>query len=534
MLNSLARRLALVLSFAGLVALYEDAAQQISATTVDAATALLEGRTLLSGHLLLHGWALSLDSFWALEAVGYAILTPLFGVHLSDLHLLPAVLAAGIFVIAISMVRWHRDGRSARAALLLLAALLLVPSPTFAYFFLQGPWHLSTTLAVLITYQLILRLPNRSGIPLAAMVLTLTLLSDSAALFLGVLPLLVVGAGEVLRTRRLVTGAPLLLSGIGAVVLALIVHFVGRALGMFVLVNRSLVISGHQVGHNFGLLPGRLLALLGIDSLPLGGIHRGSTLFVASRYLVLLLVLFGLLVVVWHLLQLVRHPLRRQAPLPPVRRLEGLLLLSALGDLAFFAIGSANGHVEFTKYLTAGVIFAAILSSRAFGELIGAKRHLLRRWVLPLTAAVASVICATQFVLQLTKPAPAQRSHQLATYLVAHHLREGVASYPIANLVTVDSGLVLLVRPVTTTAKGQLIAFDRQRDSAWYRSTFSYLVYDTSVPWHGVNLQSAIRSLGAPNRVIAVGSYRVLLYPHGFHIRVPAIAPSAPLQIHFR
>ncbi len=527
--------------FCGLVVLFELVAQQISATTADAATALLEGKTIASGGLLLHGWALSLDSFWGLEALFYAVGVRIFGVHLYLLHLIPAFIAAAIVFVGVWLSALDLPRRGAIAAGIFVFVLLGFPSPDLAYFFLQGPWHVATALACVVALVLLIVtqpkvVGRKSWRPMLAVVLlAIALLSDTTTFFLGVAPLFGVGIVHILRSRRFRSGAPFIGVAFGSVALGVAVHYIGRALGMFVLIDRSLVISPHQLLHNLDLLAPRVASLFGIGNLPLAGIAQSGGVFEIVRWTILAAVLIAGLVGLYRSLRIVSQFGHAQAELSRGQTIETFLLLGIFGDLIFYVFGSANGHVEFTKYLTPGVLYLVFYAGRSLGGLSTFFARDTAMRVVSVLGLIGAIFMGIQAISRAVMTSPPQKTHQLAIFLAQHHLGNGVASYPIAALVSVDSSLKNVVRPVESNNAGRLVSFDRQRDSAWYQSeNFRYLIYDTSVPWHGVDLKSATKTFGVPERRYAVGPYRVLVWTHEVKVSLNVAQSKRPLRVIFR
>src|SRR5580704_13729438 len=64
---------ALVACAAGELALLERASQHAFLGNSDGATVVLEGQSMSHGNAVLGGWDLSLDSFWSLDVVFYAL-----------------------------------------------------------------------------------------------------------------------------------------------------------------------------------------------------------------------------------------------------------------------------------------------------------------------------------------------------------------------------------------------------------------------------------------------------------------------------
>lgn len=518
---------------AALTASYEMAAAQISATTADAATALLEGRALDHGNVLLHGWSLSLDSFWGLDALAYALVLPFTGVHLYVLHLEPALVATVVLGLAFVLAAIDHRRRAMAVSALVLLALIAFPSPDLAYFMLQGPWHITTALACFAAFYLVANNCNALRAALAGVILAVASTSDATALVLGVAPVIVVGCLQLVRTRRVHVALPILTAGLGGLALVAIIHEFGKHLGMYTLVNRNLVISTKQLEVNLDRVVPHLRALFGVGTVPILSVSQHFGAYEVVRGLLAVVVVGTFALCIFRAGRFVFGLRRAAPPLSRGRLIEALLVIFVLLDLAFFVVGSANGHVEFTKYLTPGVLAISIVAARLLGEWSVSIPRIARRG----GAAVGLVcvgLCAAQYFSVASDAAPYQASHQLAVFLDAHHLGAGVASYPIASLVSVDSALREPLRPVSTESAGLIMTFGRQEDSSWYgSSTFGYLVFDTSVPWHGVNLVSAEHTYGAVSHIYTVGPYRVLTWSHRIRVQASPVVGSSPLHVIF-
>lgn len=525
--------LALLLA-AALTAAYEMAAAQISATTADASTALLEGHALDHGNVLLHGWSLSLDSFWGLEALAYALVIPFTGVHLYDLHVEPALVATALFGVGLVLATIDQHRRSAVVAAVLLVALVAFPSPDLAYFMLQGPWHITTALACFVAFVVVASAATYARAALAALILAVASISDATALMLGIVPVIVVGVVQLLRTRNLRIAAPTLAGGFGAIVLVAIVHEFGKHVGLYTLVNRNLVISTKQLRVNFNLIVPHLKALFGIGSVGIPSVSQHFGGYVLVRGVLVAVVGSVVLVCCYQAARLLIRLRKKSDALSRGRLIEALLLIFVFFDVAFFVVGSANGHVEFTKYLTPGALALSILTARVIGAASMRVPRAARR-AGAVVGLIAAVACGAQYFSVATRSAPIQKSHQLAVFLASHDFGPGIASYPIASLVSVDSGLSRLLRPISATRTGQITTFGRQEDASWYsNTTFGYLVFDTSVPWHGVNLSSAEHTYGKVAHIYVVGPYRVVTWSHRITVQPSAVTGTSPLHVIFR
>jgi hypothetical protein len=109
----------------------------------------------------------------------------------------------------------------------------------------------------------------------------------------------------------------------------------------------------------------------------------------------------------------------------------------------------------------------------------------------------------------ITRPYQPPADSALASWLVAHHLRYGLANYWQSSSVTVDSGGRVAVRAVNTAT---LTPRPWMSDEAWYNPTLhqaNFLILDSSpnsVP------RLVQRKFGAPSRTYHVGQCTVFVW----------------------
>ncbi|HKH88036.1 MAG TPA: hypothetical protein VKA05_04400, partial [Acidimicrobiales bacterium] len=167
-----------ILGIVGLVIWLYAASIHANQGDSDGATVVLEGQAILHGHLLLHGWALSLDSFWTVDALVYAVAIAVAGARPSLLYAGPAVIATAVILVGILMARENRRGAAAVAGGFTVVALLAFPTHSMASFFLRGPLHVGTALWSLIAFWAMRRGRFGLGWAIAVLMLVLGMLGD--------------------------------------------------------------------------------------------------------------------------------------------------------------------------------------------------------------------------------------------------------------------------------------------------------------------------------------------------------------------
>jgi len=481
----------------------------------DGATVVLEGAAVRDGHLALAHWRLSLDSFWTVDVLFYALAVLVGGVRAAAMHLVPAVLAAATVLLGTLLVVRGQPRRAAFAALFTVAALLVLPGHALAFFLLQGPWHVGTVLYCLGAMALLDGRPPGWRWCLAVALLAGALLGDLQALALGVLPVALGGLAAAARTNSLRRGAASLAAAPAAVALALVVRLLAEALGTFQLAPSRRGTTLAQLRADPGLLGNWLAAFVGVHRGAIGG-PKVSPLLELPHLLGLLAIAAGVLGAA---VALVRGIGRAGAAPAAERdwRLDDQLLFGLLGGVAVFCELTESASPSYARYLDAVVLFGAFLAARLVGRLVlGAPRPLLAVGVL--LGALSLATSAAVTAVDLSARPPRSASAALERFLLAHHLTEGIGDYWAASVVTVDTGGAVRLRPVLADGAGRLVADGRQSSADWYRGqSFSFLVY-AKQPFGGIVPAAIARTFGAPSHTYRVAGYSVDTWPHALRL----------------
>jgi hypothetical protein len=514
-----------------LLVLFELASLHTVTISPDGSTVLLEGQSLSAGNLTLHGWWLSLDSFWTVDAPFYAVAVRIFGVTPLLLNLVPAAIAVLVVLAAMRLAGAGSRGASRVVAMSAVVALVALPSPDLIDYLLQGPWHVGSTLCCLLAFAGASRL--RFGWPwlLAVAALTAGLLGDLMELAVGVGPVLAIGVTAMGRERRWRVGLPALSAGLAAVGASVGIRQIADLVGTFTLVSRNLSLQRAHLERNLHYVWRSFSGLVGVGNLKVKGITNGAPPF-RSLHLVALIVVVAALAAACY--GLIRGFIQPANPWNSreVWCYDDLLLFALIADVVFFVVGSQSGNLEFVKYLTPGVVFAAILVGRMVARMTPWLRE---RGVVARAGAVAGVLLslafAAEFGIQISQPVPSRPAYALAQFLATKHLRSGIGDYWSSSLVTVEADDEVTVRPVSTVGN-QIVQFQRQSSADWYQGQkFNFLVYDTARPWHGVDSTSAVATFGAPSHTYAVGTYRILEWAAGIQVAAPPPVTLAPIRI---
>jgi hypothetical protein len=515
---STARRVAPALlalaGFAGLVLLLTATSAHVFAGQSDKATNLLEGQALEHGHLLLHGWSLSLDSYWTIDAPAFAVGVLLLGVRPVLLSIEPAFMAAAVIATGILMVRSVAGELASKTGALVaggttVVVLLGLPTYLMSYYYLADGFHVGTALFALVAFALLASRRFDWRFVLGVLVLASGMLGDLLLLVYGCAPVLVVGLVAMARERSFKAGASLLAAAPASALLALLARRLFVALGAFTTGPALPLASFRQMRANLHHLIGYAANLLGpLHDYGAGGVPGALAYVHAVSVIVIVVSCAGAL---WRLFA----GGRRRGGQPDV--LDDMLLVATAGVAVNFVGVALNNEIANVRYLAPAVLFAAVLSGRMVARGWSAMRSadarvMWRRATVPLAAAgvAAALGCAACTGYMLSAPGYVAPNTALASWLVRHDLRDGLGDYWAASMTTVESGEAVAVRPVTTGTDGRLYPMSESTQS-WYSTPFEFLVYETPT-FAGVDATSADLTFGPPAHKYQVGVYHVLVW----------------------
>lgn len=186
-------------------------------------------------------------------------------------------------------------------------------------------------------------------------------------------------------------------------------------------------------------------------------------------------------------------------------RIDDLVVQVLTASLALvfvaFMLGFRLGSWEAVALLPMGAVLAGRLLAR---RLIDAR----------LVSALAAVLACYGLFLgyDASRPAPFSPNQRVATWLTAHHLRYGLASYWEASSVTLDSGGYVKVRPVRTVGP-HLVLTRWNALTSWYDPRLHDARFVIFRHCKGCLSLSGLRgAFGPPAHVYRVVNYLVLVW----------------------
>ena len=508
---------AALLALAGLAVVLYAVSVHVYVGGSDRATAVLEGQAVGTGNVLLHGWILTHDSFWTIDAFFYGLMVRIGGLRPSLLNLEPALAAAiAVVVGALVAVRGYR-GRAAVAGAGTVVVLLALPTHAMASFLLGGPDHVSTAVLALVAFAALRqgRVDWRWAVALAA--LAFGMLSDQLMVAYGIVPVIGAGLVSMLRTRGWRAGRAAVSAAVAAVAVSEVVSWLAGAMGAFKSVQGISFASSAEMVVNLRHLLTYGAGLVGLSRFDAGGV---------PEVLREVHVVGGLAVVTCCLLAVARLVRGAVHPRPAVAEpgtaiagwwLDDALLIAMFGSALTFVVLAVNG-VPGARYLVATAVFANVLVGRSVAQLW----QRLQPGRVTRAVAVAGAIVALWFAAGLgytvSQPVPVQRASVLASWLEEHNLRSGVGGYWTASITTVESRGAVAVRPVWADPDGKLGRYMKLSTSSWYSGQhFQFLVYSAPA-YQGVDSTSATQTWGRPAHTYVVGDYHVLVWSAAFSV----------------
>lgn len=500
------------------VALWLDSAH-VFAGNSDGATVILEGHSIASGNLLLSGWSLSLDSFWGIDTVFYALASDLVGIRGYLLHAVPAAIALCVVAVGAIMARDAREQGRGLAGMVAAVALLGAPTGALSAVYLTGPLHVGTALWALIAFFALRRGRFGWGWALAVAVLTFGLLGDLLTLPLGVAPVIGVGILEMVRYRSWRHGIHSVSAGVAALGLAKVMRAVLLAAGTFSIAKANSPAPVNQVPVNLEHLPTFAAWLFGLVAnafdrtpVPTGvALSHGLGLFVVVGSV--LLAALGLLEGLW------RGKAAKHARSRAKYRLDDFLVVAFMADVTTFVLITPNNDPSYARYLTPAYIFGSILAARIVTRIALRRGATVGGRIAGAVALVATGGYAAGLLSEVVAPTAPNSAVQLAGFLKSHHLHLGVGDYWSSSITTVLSNNKVVVRPVVANNYGHVVRYGRQSSAHWYKGkTFQFLVYNPGLPWGGITPTTIQATFGGWSREYTVGTYVIYVWNNDIHV----------------
>jgi hypothetical protein len=473
--------------------------------TSDSANAVLQGQAIASGNVLLHGWTLSRASFLASDLPFYAVTVALRGASPQAAHDAGAAIFTLLVLSACLLARGRAQGGVAVARMAIpLLLLVAAASGAAAHLVLLGPFHVGTALLLVLALIVVDRAGDRMlGIATVWALLTLAVLSDMLAVFVGVVPLSLV-CGSRLIGRRAPKGpdATLLLAVVLALPSAAVLTWAVHGLGGFA----TLPLQGEFA--RMEVMP-RNLTLTAEGTLLVFGVQFFSHPLSAAT-LATMVRLAGLLLVAaiwWRTVRSMRAGERGNV-------VTQTLAAGVAVNAAAYLFSNQPADLESSRYLVPLLVFGAVLAGRSGADWLWRGR--LRVPAVAAALAYAGVLAYAGTLAVSPRPAAAVNEEvAVGHFLERQHLTYGVSGYWDASSLTVATGGRVRVRAINVNS-GTACPFRWEAADAWYDPSVPgndarFLLRDTSdLRWP--DHESMEAAFGPPSRQYRVGRYEVRVW----------------------
>jgi hypothetical protein len=489
----------------------------------DGSSNVLQAWAMLHGNLLLQNWWVSDVSFYTTELPQYMLIEALGRLGPWVVHAAAAMTFTLLVLLAAVLARGGdppeppAHGGAARPPVppwgaLLAAGLMLSPQLSATSILLLSPDHTGTAVPLLVIWLLIERAKPRWYVPLLVCLLfTVTMVGDSIILLTGIVPLVLVGTGRALAglirrgKRQAVIWYELSLAGAAAVA-GVTGSFGPRLMAALGGYRQSPVGADtdlSQLQHGSVVTLQGFLELFGANffdtSIPVAR-PAFEVVFIAAH-------LAGVVLAVWALGVALARIFRPGELLVPV------FAVAVVANLAAYLISTHAQDLLGAREMAAVLPLGAVLAGRVLGDRIAAWTRAARAWFVPALSVLAAGYLAALGFNAAQAAVPAQ-NQPLASWLAAHGLTRGLASYWQANSTTVASGGRVVVSAVLPDARDYLVPYLWESDLASYdpaRHYANFVVTDGPAVWPGMQ-QSAQLTFGRPARSYQFDGYTILVW----------------------
>jgi len=535
-------------------------------TNSDGASIALQAWQMLHGNPLLRGWALADVSFYTTELPQYMLVELVTGLNANVVHVAAGMTYALALVAAAALATGRARGWAAVIGGCIAAGIMLDPQGGDGVaVLLSSPDHIGTSVPMMLAWLILDRArPGWRTAAAVSLVLGLAGLADSVVTYAAIAPLVLVVAIRlghallhdrsaprrgVLAERRYEIG---LAAGAAAAAIAarVALRLIGALGGFSSPPPVASVASLHLIlSHNLPVVGRGLLMLFGADFLdyPVGVVLVLHLVSVA-------LVAVAVAVTAWHFpadLDLVAQLLlagivvnlavfivsTNVSWLPTMREADAVLPFGAalagrqLGPrlAAALAAGRRSASLPSTPARASRASRASLPSGRP-GRVAGLSRAAAAGLVAAL--ALAGVGYAAGLARQVSPRIPVSSGQQLADWLTARHLDNGLGGYWQSASVTLMSRGEVTVRLVGIDYRPRrqmLVKGVREDWAGWYSpatETADFVVLapgDDSFPGFD-GRAAAIATFGRPAAAYRVDGYTILVWP-----KANLLAELAPL-----
>jgi len=442
----------------------------------DGADQSLQAWDMLHGNWLLRGWTVGDVSYYSTEIPEYVLIEVFRGLGPSVVHIAGAITYTLLVLLAGLLAKGRATGREGVVRALVASGIMLAPQlGNGVHLLISQPDHLGTQVPLLVVFVILDRAPRRWYVPAAVLImLAWVIVADQVAVFDAAVPLAAVCVARVLwariRDRKPLTAQwyelSLAAAGLASLGVAAAVVRAIRDLGGYTVLPLAATrhTSLHDLPSHLVLTVEGILNIYGADFIHVSaGILVGPAsggLSPAAGAAVAIVHLVGVALALWALLRAFRQFFSGSDLIVPV------LAAAIVINTAVYVLSIRPATLFDTREILAVLPFGAVLAGRLLaGSLIRAR----------LQPALAVVLaCYVAFLgYGASQPATPDNEQAVVSWLEAHHLRTGLGTYTLANLITLDSGGQVAIRTASWHTYGA-VPRAYESEASWYDPRVSY------------------------------------------------------------
>jgi len=523
---TLAKRAGLVVLAAAVLFFCYWRQSQAAPLSSDGSGNVLQAWDMLHGNLLLHNWWVSDVSFYTTELPQYMLIGALTGLGPWVVHAAAAMTYTLLVLLAALLAKGNARGSQGAARALLAAGLMLAPQLSATSVLLLSPDHTGTAVPLLAIWLLIDRARPRWYVPvLVALAFTWVMVGDSIVLLTGIVPLalvcvLRVSLGLVRRRKRNASWRyELALAGAAAVagVAGSFGPRVMAALGGYQQSPVGTDTDLHQLQHGAWVTLQAFLELFGANVF--------NTSFFGARPV--LEVVF----VALHLAGALAAACALGVGIARIVRFGELIVpvfaVAIVVNLGAYMISTHAQDLLGAREMAEVLPLGAVLAGRVLGDRIAAWTRAAKRWFAPVLAVLGIGYLAT-LGYGAAQASVSAVNEPLASYLVAHRLTDGLATYWQANSTAVDSYGQVRLGAVVQNLSDRLVPYlwetnDTNYDPALHYANFVVADGPSALP--GMQL-SAELTFGRPQRIYHADGYTILIWDTNLLAKMASPGPG--------
>ena len=460
----------------------------------DGANNALQGWDLLHGHLLLHGWIIGDATYYTLELPLFALTEAVTGLNSSTTHVVAALTCLIVVIAAAALARGEARGAQAVMRYIVVVGILAVPLRNLGATSVidSNPEHFGTGAILLLAFLLIERRAQHWLTPfLLAALLVAGEVGDATVLYVGALPIVLVGTYRVLATRKVFSlNTAIVLAAAASYPLTHLARRVMRHFGGYTMVlPHTELAPAHRWMHNAHLVYRDILIDFGHDR----SMEPHDFTTTLGFILCMAAMLSGLAGLLWVLLRWFRASWGEQ-----------LVVTAIVVNLGAFAVSAviATDNAREIIFVVAG---SAVLAARMVGPKLASRRTVMAG------LAVAGVV---PLVMGLERPVATTYTPDLTQFLEDHHLSYGISEYTDASSVSLQSGGKVQVRAVDH-AGTQYAGYSWETRADWYdpaKYDATFFIADPTDARDQVAPADVEKVYGAPDELYTVQGRVVLVY----------------------